>query len=352
MKPALAELISTAFTGGASDVFLVEGDRPRVRTNGEVVVAHGEDLDHDSLADIWKSCGLDPENQKDGDASLEVAGAGRLRLNAYRTLGRLALVLRPIKESAPSFEELGLPGDILTSWLKRRSGLILFSGPTGSGKSTSVAACLDWINKNQSRHIVTIEDPIEYLFRNDQSYFSQREVHHDTGDFDIALRQALRQNPDVIFFGEIRDPESALSALRASETGHLVISTLHGSGVAGVSTSLERISRLLTTDTSTTASLLAQQVIGIMSQQLLPRINGGLVAVLEFFENASVTRKWIAEGRFDELRDHVTNSTSETACPFIRYLVAAVEQNIIDPDTARAACDRPQDLDRALRGIS
>ncbi len=352
MTIALAGLISTAFTGGASDVFLVEGEKPRVRTDGEVIVAHGEPLDHDSIAEIWKSCGLDPNSQNDGDASLEVPGAGRLRLNAYRTLGRLALVMRPIKEVAPSFDELGLPGDLLTSWLQRRSGLILFSGPTGSGKSTSVAACLDWINKNQSRHIVTIEDPIEYLFRNEQSYFSQREIHHDTGDFDVALRQALRQNPDVIFFGEIRDAESALSALRASETGHLVISTLHGSGVAGVTTSLERIARLITTHSSSTASLLSQQLIGVMSQQLLPRINGGLVAVLEYFQNASVTRKWIAESRFDELRDHVSSSKSETTCPFIRYLFAAVEQNIVDPETARAACDRPQDLDRALRGIS
>jgi twitching motility protein PilT len=352
MKPALAELLSTAFTGGASDVFLAEGERPRVRTNGEVIIAHGEELDHETIAEIWKSCGLDPDDQNDGDASFQVEGTGRLRLNAYRTLGRLAVVLRPIKEIAPSFEELGLPAELLTTWLQRRSGLILFSGPTGSGKSTSVAACLDWINKNQSRHIVTIEDPIEYLFRNDQSYFSQREIHHDTGDFEIALRQALRQNPDVIFFGEIRDAESALSALRASETGHLVISTLHGSGVAGVSTSLERITRLITTHTSSTASLLSQQLIGVMSQQLLPRINGGLVAILEYFENASITRKWIAEGRFDELRDHVTGSRNNSAQPFLSYLVAAVEQNIIDPDTARAACDRPQDLDRALRGIS
>ncbi|MGB6223138.1 type IV pilus twitching motility protein PilT [Haloferula sp.] len=352
MTPALLDLLSTAFSGGASDVFLVEGDRPRVRSNGEVIVAHGEALDHESIAEIWRTCGLEPESQNDGDASFEVEGVGRLRLNAYRTLGRLALVLRPIKEVAPSFEELGLPGEILTSWLERRSGLILFSGPTGSGKSTSVAACLDWINHHHSRHIVTIEDPIEYLFHNEQSYFSQREVNHDTGDFEIALRQALRQNPDVIFFGEIRDAESALSALRASETGHLVISTLHGSGVAGVSTSLERIARLITTHTSSTASLLSQQLIGVMSQQLLPRINGGQVAVLEYFQNASITRKWIAEGSFDELRDHVTSSSNDNACSFIRYLVAAVEQNIIDPETARSACDRPQDLDRALRGIS
>jgi len=273
-------------------------------------------------------------------------------MNVYRTLGRLAAVLRPVKVEAPSFEELGLPEDLLKKWISRRSGLILITGPTGSGKSTTVAACLDWINRNYSRHIVTIEDPIEYLFENDKSYFSQREVNRDTGDFDIALRQALRQNPDVIFFGEIRDPESALAALRASETGHLVISTLHGSGVAGVPTSLERVNRMLASHSTNTPGLLSQQIIGIMSQQLLPRLNGGLVAVLEYFSNVGVTRKWISQGKFDELRDHINRSQDDDSCPFLRYLVAAVNQNIVDPQTARASCDRPQDLDRALRGIS
>ena len=352
MKPALVELITTAFVGGASDVFLVEGERPRVRTSGEIVVAHGTEVDRETIAEVWRSCGLEPGEVTDGDASLEVEGAGRLRLNAYQTLGRLAMVLRPIKEVAPSFEELGLPAELLKSWVSRRSGLILVTGPTGSGKSTTVAACLDWINRNYPRHIVTIEDPIEYLFHNEKSYFSQREIHRDTGDFDIALRQALRQNPDVIFFGEIRDAESALAALRASETGHLVISTLHGSGVAGFPTSLERVNRMLMSHSPNTAGLLAQQVIGIMSQQLLPRLDGGLVAVLEYFSNTGVIRKWISEGKFDELRDHINRSQDDDSCPFIRYLVAAVGQNIVDPQTARAACDRPQDLDRALRGIS
>jgi len=352
MPPFLVELLATAFHGGASDVFLVEGERPRVRSDGEVVTAHGEALEHDTIAAVWRECGLDPDATLDADASLEVEDIGRLRVNAYRTLGRLALVMRPIKEEVAGFEELGLPGDLLTRWLHRRSGLILVVGPTGSGKSTTVAACLDWINEHHARHVVTIEDPIEYLFTSRRSLFSQREVQRDTGGFEAALRQALRQNPDVIFFGEIRDAESALSALRASETGHLVITTLHGSGVAGVPTAVERLGRLIHSDAGGAVALLSQQLVGVISQQLLPRLDGGLVAVLEYFENVSVTRKWIAEGRFHELRDHVDGSGDELACPFLRYLVAAVRQNILDPETARSACDRPQDFDRAMRGIS
>lgn len=352
MDATLTDLITTAFTGGASDLFFTEGEKPRVRHDGEVITAHGGEIPREAVASIWRECALDPERDLDGDASFELPGAGRLRVNAFRTLGRLAVVMRPIKRKVSGFDELGLPTEVLARWLERRSGLILVTGPTGSGKSTTVAACLQWINERLPRHIVTIEDPIEYLFENDRSFFSQREVHHDTGDFDTALRQALRQNPDVIFFGEIRDRESAMSALRAAETGHLVISTIHGSGVAGVPVAMERVARLLGTDKLSASGLLSQQLIGVLSQQLLPRLDGGLAAVLEFFENVAVTRKWIAEGRFAELRDHVDTCRDGTACPFLRYLVAAVEQNILDPATARAACDRPQDFDRALRGIS
>lgn len=352
MDAALLEILTTSFHGGASDVFLAEGEPPRVRQDGEIITAHGTAFDHDGIAKIWLACGLDPEADDDGDASFVVDGIGRLRVNAYRTLGRLAVVMRPIKRDIPGFEELGLPAEILERWSSRRSGLILICGPTGAGKSTTVASCLEWINRRDRRHIVTIEDPIEYLFENKQSYFSQREIHRDTGDFDIALRQSLRQNPDVIFFGEIRDPESAMSALRAAETGHLVISTLHASGVAGVPIAIERLTRMLGAAMAGTSYLLAGQLIGIMAQQLLPRLDGGVVAMLEYFDNVAVTRKWIGEGMLSELRDHVDRGDGKSACSFLRYLVAATRQNIIDADTARSACDRPQDFDRAMRGIS
>ncbi|WP_052572947.1 ATPase, T2SS/T4P/T4SS family [Haloferula sp. BvORR071] len=353
MNPAIRDLLENAFTGGASDVFMIEGERPRVRKDGEVIIAHGGPVSKEDVAAIWRECGCDPDSTNDGDSSLAVEGAGRLRANVYRSLGRLGVVLRPIKKEIPGFDELGVPGELLASWMQRRSGLVIVCGPTGSGKSTTIAACLQWINQNQMRHIVTIEDPIEYLFENEHSWFSQREVRRDTENFNVALRAALRQNPDVILFGEIRDAESAFTALRAAETGHLVISTLHGSGVAGVATALDRLNRILSDSGSAgAASLLSHQLIGVIAQQLLPRINGGVVAVLEYFENSGAARKWIEEGRYDDIKDFLNKSDEATACSFLRYLIAATQQGIIDPAVARTATDRPQDFDRAMRGIS
>lgn len=353
MNPEIRSLLENAFTGGASDVFLMEGERPRVRTNGDVVIAHGGPVKKEDLEFIWRACGADPAAESDGDSSISVEGAGRLRTNLYRSLGRLAVALRPIKKEIPSFEELGLPGPLLSSWMERRSGLVVVCGPTGSGKSTTIASCLQWVNRHQARHVVTIEDPIEYLFQNDRSWFSQREVRRDTDNFAVALRAALRQNPDIILFGEIRDAETAFTALRAAETGHLVISTLHGSGVAGVPVAMERLNRILSdTGSGGAAGLLAHQLIGAIAQQLLPRIDGGVVAVLEYFQNEGATRKWIEEGRYDELKDYLNKADEASGCSFLRYLIAATRQGIIDPATARSATDRPQDFDRAMRGIS
>ncbi|MEK7949489.1 type IV pilus twitching motility protein PilT [Luteolibacter soli] len=353
MSPEIRALIQNAFTGGASDVFLIEGERPRVRGDGEVIIAHGGPITVEDVADIWKSCGLNPETDNDGDSSFEVEDVGRLRVNGYRTLGRLGVVMRPIKKVIPSFEELGLPGHLLASWMEKRSGLIIVSGPTGSGKSTTIAACLEWVNRHQPRHVVTIEDPIEYLFENDRAWFSQREVKRDTENFHVALRAALRQNPDIILFGEIRDAESAFAALRAAETGHLVISTLHGSGVAGVPVAMERLNRIMSDSAYTGASsLLSHQLVGAIAQQLLPRINGGVVAVLEYFQNEAITRKFLAESNYNDLKDHLNKCDESSGCSFLRYLLAATQQGIIDPAVARSATDRPQDFDRAMRGIS
>jgi twitching motility protein PilT len=349
MHSALTQLIRDAFHGEATDVFIVESEPPRVRREGEVVVLHPGPVPREAVAALWQDCGVDPATRHEADISWCLPGGGRLRVNLYHTLGRLAAVMRPIRSTIPPLAELGLPADLLESWMGRRFGLILITGPTGSGKSTTVASCLDWINRRSARHIVTLEDPIEYLFENDLAWFSQREIGQDSDSFASGLRAALRQNPDVIFIGEIRDPETAVTALQAAETGHLVISTLHSSSVVET---LDRFSHLLKSESSGALSLLAAQLIGVLSQRLLPRLGGGIFPALEYLQNEAATRRWILENKITELHDHLHKTKSPACGSLLDHLVAATRQGLIDAETARSACPRPQDFDRAMRGIS
>jgi pilus retraction protein PilT len=349
MNSPLTQLIRNAFAGDANDVFFVEGEPPRIRRNGDVVILHPGPVTREALEEFWASCGVDPAIHPEADISWKVPEGNRLRVNLYHTLGRLAAVLRPIRNRIPPLAELGLPAELLQSWMQRRYGLILVTGPTGSGKSTTVASCLDWINRNHARHIVTLEDPIEFLFENDLSLFSQREIRQDSESFSSGLRAALRQSPDVLFLGEIRDSETAITALHAAETGHLVISTLHSSSVVET---LDRFSHLLKSETSGALNLLASQLVGVISQQLLPRLGGGLFPALEYLQNEAATRRWILENNLTELQDHLQKSNGITNCSLLDYLVASTHQGFIDAEIARSACQRPQDFDRAMRGIS
>jgi pilus retraction protein PilT len=349
MTCALHQLIRDAFADAASDVFLVEDEPPRIRRNDKVEILHPGPVPRAAMEEFWRSCGVEPDTHLDADVSWRVPDSGRLRVNLYQTLGRLAAVLRPIRDEIPTLSQLGLPSELLESWLQRRFGLILVTGPTGAGKSTTVASCLEFINQTSARHIVTLEDPIEFLFTNDQSLFSQREIRSDSADFATALRAALRQSPDVLFIGEIRDAETALTALHAAETGHLVISTVHSSSVVET---LERFTHLLKSETTGALNLLASQLIGVLSQQLLPRTGGGLFLALEYLQNEAATRRWILEERLTDLQDHLLKSTAPTRCASLSYLVASVHQGFLEPEVARAACTRPQDFDRAMRGIS
>ena len=349
MDSALHQLIRDAFEDDATDVFLVENEPPRIRREGDVVILHPGPIPRSGMEEFWKSCGVDHATKPEADVSWQLPNGGRLRVNLYHTLGRLAAVMRPIRKTIPPLAELGLPGPLLESWMQKRYGLILITGPTGSGKSTTVASCLDWINHHLARHIVTLEDPIEFLFENDLSLFSQREIRLDSPTFSTGLRAALRQSPDVLFLGEIRDPETAITALHAAETGHLVISTLHSSSVVET---LDRFSHLLSSETAGALNLLASQLVGIISQQLLPRMGGGLFPALEYLQNEAATRRWILENRLTDLQDHLNKSDGITNCSLLDYLVASVQQGYLEADIARAACARPQDFDRAMRGIS
>lgn len=349
MENNLIELIRVALSDVATDVFLVEGQQPRIRREGKVVPLHPDPILRSEIEGLWKSCGIDPAIAKEADVSWQLAEGKRLRVNLYHTLGRLAAVMRPIRADIPDLAGLAMPFELLESWMTRSNGLVLVTGPTGSGKSTTIASCLNWLNANRAKHIVTLEDPIEFLFTNDLSLFSQREIRLDTHSFATALRAAMRQSPDVIYLGEIRDTESALTALQASETGHLVVSTMHS---GSVTETVDRFINLVGEGGEGAVQMLASQLVGVISQRLLPRLGGGLFPALEYFQNEAGTRRWILERRMPDLQDYINRADGSVNCSAIAYLVAAVKQDFLDLEVARGACAKPQDLDRAMRGIS
>ena len=333
---------------GASDIFLHAERPPQFRINGELMTI-GEALVHsEEIESLWTECGATLD-MLDYDGSYVATDGTRFRVNLFRTLFRRGAVLRPIKTIVPTLESLGAPVEMLTSWVTRQFGLVLVTGPTGAGKSTTIAACLEWLNQNYARHIVTIEDPIEYLFTPAKCLFTQREVGSDTSTFAQGLRRSLRQSPDVILLGEIRDSASAITALQAAETGHLVLATLHSSNVLD---SLERLSRLFeVAEREGIFQLLSQQLVGILCQKLVPAVAEGRALLVEHFENQAVTRKWIGEGKFRELADFVAKGDNPHNVTFLQSLVEMIQGNRISEATGLQAATNPRELQRRLRGI-
>ena len=342
-------LCTLAGQHAASDIFLQAEQLPQFRINGELVTIGERRLAPDELEAFFYWCGAGKDDL-DFDGSFVSADGDRFRVNLYRTLYKRGVVLRPIKIFVPVLDTLGVPVELLASWITRPSGLVLITGPTGAGKSTTLAACLEWLNQNYHRHIVTIEDPIEYLFTPARCLFSQREVGSDTASFTEGLRRSLRQSPNVIFLGEIRDSASAITALQAAETGHLVLTTLHSSNVLD---SMERLSRLFEMgERDGVFQLLAQQLVGVLCQKLVPALPEGRALVVEHFENQAVTRKWINEGKFRELADFLARGDNPTSVTFLQSLVALVRAGRISEATALQTASNPHELQRQLRGIS
>jgi len=333
----------------ASDLFLYSGRVPQIRVNGEITEADTRPLSKEELALFWNHCGA-ASDALDFDGSHTSSDGRRYRVNLYRSLDQRGAVLRPIKMVIPSLDSLGVPTALLTSWIGRPAGLVLVTGATGSGKSTTLASGLDWLNQNTHRHIVTIEDPIEYLFQPQNCLFTQREVGSDTSSFAEGLKRSLRQSPDVILLGEIRDGPSAITALQAAETGHLVLATMHSSNVLD---SLERVSRLFDPqERESVLYVLSQQLVGILCQKLVPDQRDGRALVVEHFENQAVTRKWIQEGKFRELADFVAKGDNPTNVTFLKSLATLVQTKRISEATALQAASSPHELQRLLRGIN
>jgi twitching motility protein PilT len=280
------------------------------------------------------------------DLSYSIPGKTRFRVNVFSQRGTYAIVLRVIPEGIPTLEKLGMPAE-LHNVAKLKNGIVLVTGPTGSGKSTTLAAIIDQINHEQAYHIITIEDPVEYMHRHVKSTVNQREIGSDTKSFALALRAALRQAPKVILIGEMRDLETIETAMEAAETGHLVLSTLHTIDAAKT---IDRIIGVFPKDQEAQVrTRFAQSFRYVISQRLVPRTGGGRIAVLEILRSTNRTRDYILKGESEgrSLIDAMHDGSVDGMQTFDDELEKLWERKVISEDTAMAYATNPTNL--ALR---
>ena len=296
----IADLLKTMVARGASDIHLQAGAPPHMRVDGELQPYEGvppltpEQTEQIALAMMSETQRELFRHRHEIDFAFNIPNIARFRCNVLRQRGSVGIVMRVIRDAIPSFEALGLPNAVVTELASQPRGLVLVTGPTGSGKTTTLAAMVDFVNRRFAKNIITVEDPIEILHRNQKSLVVQREIGLDTSDFVGALKYAMRQDPDVIMVGEIRDKETVEAAISAAQTGHLVFSTLH------TLDSIRTVNRIVDFfppyERDQIRILLADSLLGILSQRLLPRADGpGRVLSVEVLVNTPLIRDYIKD---------------------------------------------------------
>ena len=330
----------------ASDLHINVGSRPTVRLNSVLQTIPGTEAVTPEISWELVNAMLDDvqrqhlESHGDVDFSFSKSGLGRFRVNVYRQRGTYSVAIRSLPFNIPPFDSLGLP-QIVRSFAKKTRGLILATGPTGSGKSTTLASLLNMVNEERKAHIITIEDPIEYLHKHKSGLIDQREVGPDTKSFAAALRATLREDPDVILVGEMRDPETISIALTAAETGHLVFSTLHTVGAA------KTIDRIIDSfppaQQNQVKGQLATVLEGVISQQLIPKRDGsGIVAAIEVMVVNSAIRNLIREGKPYQINSIIQTSSSIGMQSLEANLAQLCTDGVITQDDAAIRASDPQ----------
>ena len=345
--PTLDELLSKLITTGGSDLHLKVGSPPAYRIDGILHLAELTPLTADQTLDLLRQLLPDRFDSVDADTDFDFAygkpGLGRFRVNAYRQRGSVNIVVRAVAPTSQTFAELGLP-EAISKVCDEPDGLILVTGPTGSGKTTTCAAIIDYINANRRANIITIEDPIEVTHKDKRSIVSQREVGVDTESFEAGMRSVLRQDPNVIYVGEIRNQETLEAALIAAETGHLVISSMY------TIDAVETVRRILDTfppyHQRRTRQMLATSLRGIISQRLVPRIEGqGRVPAVELLIGVeAVKERLIDQDRIDELYEQIAEGAFYGMQTFDQAITVRYEAGEVSFSDALMHVTSPRDF--------
>ncbi|MEG2246763.1 MAG: type IV pilus twitching motility protein PilT [Peptostreptococcaceae bacterium] len=346
-------MLKIAVELGASDIHVTTDCEPIARTKGKFVKLSDKLLTKEDTEEMAKEL-AGPKNfervrqRGECDFSVAIETGERFRVNVYKQKGNYAIAIRTITSEIPSFKMLGLPESI-SKFTEKEKGLVLVTGPTGSGKSTTLASLLDIINENQQKHIITLEDPIEYVHYHKQCIISQREIGHDTESFNSALRAILRQDPDVILIGEMRDPETVSIALTAAETGHLVFSTLH---TVGASKTIDRIVDMFPSEQQQQIRTQLSTVCeGVISQQLIPTIDGrNRVVAVEVMIATPAIRNLIRESKTYQIPNMIQTGTKLGMQSMDHELVDLFRKGKISRESVLSRCADFEYTNRLMGG--
>ena len=346
-------MLEQAVAENASDIFLVAGRPLSLRKNGILSMENEERLLPDDTAAFLKEIYELADNRDmrsllshgDDDFSFAIPGVSRFRVSAYKQRGTLSAVIRVITFRLPDYHMLGIPDAIINLGLGGK-GMTLITGPAGSGKSTTLACLIDRINSTEETHIITLEDPLEFLHSHKKSIVSQREICTDTENYLTALRASLRQSPDVILLGEMRDYETINTAMTAAETGHLIFSTLHTIGAAST---IDRIIDAFPASQQRQVSIQLSMVLqAIVSQALLPSTDGRMIPAFEIMVMTPAIRNLIREGKTHQIDGMIYSSNSTTMISMDNYLLQLFQKGLITKHTALENASNPEMLARKL----
>jgi twitching motility protein PilT len=346
-------ILETAVKGGASDVHVKIGTPVVVRINRQLIA-----IEAPTPTEAWMDTVLEHivpkhtkrrlEEERECDFSYYLPGIGRFRTNVFQQRGQFCLAMRYVKVQVPSFEELGLL-PVVRQIAESHRGIVMAAGSTGCGKSTTLAAMIEHINANFKRHIITMEDPIEYVFEDNQSVVEQREVGLDTLSFHAALRHVLRQDPDVIMIGEMRDAISFQAAISSADTGHLVLTTLHTTNAS------QSITRVMDFFKAEDREQVRRQLVGtlqaVICQRMVPNVDGKIVPALEILINTPTVKKLIEENRLDKLPAAIETGVEDGMLTFNQSLFNLVKEGKVTEKDALAKATNPQALEMNFKGI-